>query len=103
MPLITRFFWGDIDLKWFPEACLSHPRSKGFYTVRHFMEGITMPGSEVLPIRDWRLRLLGRKPMGGTTPLEIAAALDGAAAETSAALDAPPRPPPSRTPSSRRT
>lgn len=87
MPLTTRFFWGDIDLKWFPEACLSHPRSKGFYTVRHFMEGITMPGSGVLPIRDWRNRLLGRKPMGGTTPLEIAAALDGAAADTFAALD----------------
>ncbi len=87
MPLTTRFFWGDIDLKWFPEACLSHPRSKGFYTVRHFMEGITMPGSNVLPIRDWRNRLLGRKPMGQTTPLEIAAALDGAAADTFAALD----------------
>jgi len=76
MPVTTRFFWGDIDLKWFPEACLSHPRSKGFYTVRHFMEGITMPGSDVLPIRDWRIRLLGRKPMDGTTPLEIAADLD---------------------------
>ena len=88
MPLTTRFFWGDIDLKWFPEACLSHPRNKGFYTVRHFMEGITMPGSDVLPIREWRARLLGRKPMLETSPLEIATALDGAAAETFAALDA---------------
>jgi hypothetical protein len=25
-PLITRFFWGDIDLRWFPEAALSQPR-----------------------------------------------------------------------------
>ena len=87
MPLITRFYWNDIDLKWFPEACISHPRNKGFHTVRHFMEGITMPGADVLPIRDWRNRLVGRKPMDGTTPLEIAAALDGAAAETMAALD----------------
>jgi hypothetical protein len=86
MPLTTRFFWGDIDLKWFPEACLSHPRHRGFYTVRHFMEGITMPGADVLPIRDWRARLAGRKPMGQTTPLEIAAALDGSAAATTAAL-----------------
>ena len=86
MPLITRFFWGDIDLKWFPEACLSHPKSKGFYTVRHFMEGISMPGSDVLCIRDWRARLAARKPMAQTTPLEIAAALDGSAAETMAAL-----------------
>jgi hypothetical protein len=60
MPLTTRFFWGDIDLKWYPEACLSHRKSKGFYTVRHFMEGITMPGSEVLCIRDWRIRLTAR-------------------------------------------
>jgi hypothetical protein len=87
MPLITRFFWGDIDVKWFPEACLSHPRSSGFYTVRHFMEGITMPGANVLPIRDWRIHLMTRKPMAGITPLEIADSLEGAANETLAALD----------------
>ena len=87
MPLTTRFFWGDIDLKWYPEACLSHRRSKGFYTVRHFMEGITMPGAAVLCIRDWRARLVARQPMAETTPLEIAHALDGAAAQTFAALD----------------
>lgn len=87
MPLITRFFWGDIDLKWFPEACLSHPKRSGFYTVRHFMEGSAMPGANVLNIRDWRTRLSTRQPMGQTTPLEIAKALDGAAAETFASLD----------------
>jgi hypothetical protein len=88
MPLATRFFWGDIDLKWYPEASLSHRRSKGYYTVRHFMEGTTMPGSEVLCIRDWRARLTARQPMEQTTPLEIADALDGAASQTTAALDA---------------
>ena len=87
MPLATRFFWGDIDLKWFPEACTSHRRSKGFYTVRHFMEGITMPGAEVLCIRDWRARLAARQPMIQTTPLEIAQALDGSASESLAAVD----------------
>ncbi len=87
VPLATRFFWGDIDLKWFPEACTSHPRHKGFYTVRHFMEGITMPDAKVLCIRDWRTRLLARQPMGETTPLEIAEALEGGAAETFAALE----------------
>jgi hypothetical protein len=92
MPLITRFFWGDIDLKWFPEACWSHPRRKGndggFYTVQQFMEGSTMPGAKVLCIRDWRKNLLDRKPMTETSPLEIATALEGAAAETFAALEA---------------
>ena len=89
MPLTTRFFWGDIDLKWFPEACWSHPRSKGkgFHTVQHFMEGSAMPGANVLCIRDWRKRLTARQPMEQTTPLEIAAALDGSASETLTALD----------------
>jgi hypothetical protein len=87
MPLTTRFFWGDIDLKWYPEACLSHRKSKGFHTVRHFMEGITMPGSNVLCIREWRKHLTEGKPMEQTTPLEIAAALDGAASATFAAVE----------------
>jgi hypothetical protein len=86
MPLTTRFFWGDIDLKWYPEACLSHPKSQGFHTVRHFMEGITMPGAEVLCIRDWRKRLTAGQPMEQTAPLEIADAMDGAVAGTFASL-----------------
>lgn len=89
MPLITRFFWGDIDLKWFPEACWSHPRSKGegFYTVAKFMEGSAMPGAEVLCIRDWRKRLLSGAPMLETTPLQIAESLEGAATQTFAVLE----------------
>jgi len=85
-----RFFWGDIDLKWFPEANSSHRRAtgRGFYTVQHLMEGGTMPGANVLNIRDWRSRLTKRQPMNETTPLEIAAALDGAAAETRVSLTA---------------
>ena len=91
MPLTTRFFWGDIDLKWYPEACLSHPRSKGFYTVRHFMEGISMPGSGNLCIRDWRRRLQERRPMQDTTPLQIADRLRGLALETERLVeDTPP-------------
>jgi hypothetical protein len=74
-PEITRFSWGDIDLRWFPEACISHPRYKGFYTVRHFMEGGTMPGANVLDILTWRSRLRNGNAMEGTTPLQIAASL----------------------------
>jgi hypothetical protein len=75
-PEITRFFWGDIDLKWFPEACLSHPRAaKGFYTVANFVDGETMPGSGALNIVEWRQKQLAGQPMNGTTPLEIAATL----------------------------
>lgn len=89
MPLITRFFWKDIDVKWFPEACLSHPRSKGggFYDVKEFMEGSSMPGANVLCIRDWRRRLLHREPMLETTPLEISDALDAAAGKVFASVE----------------
>ena len=73
---ITRFFWGDIDLRWFPEACISHKRHKGWYTVRHFIEGITMPGSGNLDILTWRDELLSDKPAKGRSPLEVAAALE---------------------------
>ena len=80
IPLVTRFFWGDIDLKWFPEACLSHARWRGFYTVKHFVEGEAMPGGGVLSIRDY---LAGKK--GGMTPPEVAAELES---HSRAALEA---------------
>jgi hypothetical protein len=82
IPQVTRFFWGDIDLKWFPEACVRHPSPKGFYTVKQFIAGETMPGSGVLNIRTYCDRLLGRKPMDGITPPEVAQALKGHAAAT---------------------
>jgi hypothetical protein len=75
IPQATRFFWGDIDLKWFPEASLSHPGHKGFYTVRHFMEGQTMPGCGILNIATYRDRLLGEQAMNGITPPQVAASL----------------------------
>ncbi|MCX7824041.1 MAG: carbohydrate-binding family 6 protein [Verrucomicrobiae bacterium] len=71
-PYITRFFWGAIDIKWFPEACRSRGR---FYTVRSFIVGDTMPGAGVLSIIEWRNRVLAQKPPNGVTPLEIAATL----------------------------
>jgi hypothetical protein len=82
IPQITRFFWGDIDLKWFPEACLSHPSQKGFYTVKHFMAGETMPGSGIINIQSYRDRLLDNKPLNGITPPEVAQALKGYARTT---------------------
>ena len=71
-PFITRFFWGDIDVKWFPEACR---KKGGFYTVRNFVEGGTMPGAGVLNIIDWRNGLLAKQMPEGVTPLEIATTL----------------------------
>jgi hypothetical protein len=72
-PYITRFFWGDIDAAWFPEACRHR---SGFYTVRHFIEGGTMPGAGVLNIMEWRASYLTEKKFSGITPIEIAATLE---------------------------
>lgn len=80
-PKITSFHWGDIDLRWFPEACLSHPRHRGFYTVEHFMESQTMPGSGLLSILEWRARKTAGQPLSGEGPLEVADALAASAAE----------------------
>jgi hypothetical protein len=85
-PLITRFFWGDIDLRWFPEACLSHPRYHGYFTVRDFIEGDTMPGSGVMNILDWRRAKLAKEKTVGTTPLDIAAQLEERASRALKAL-----------------
>ena len=82
IPLVTRFYWNDIDLKWFPEACLSHPRFKGFHTVKHFMEGRCMPGSEILDIAAYRDAYLARRPPAGQTPPQVAEELNGHAQAT---------------------
>jgi hypothetical protein len=82
-PYITRFFWGDIDLKWFPEACM---RKSGFYTVRHFIEGGAMPGSGVLNIIEWRAAALANRKAEGVTPLEIVATLEANATNALTAL-----------------
>ncbi|MCC6487283.1 MAG: carbohydrate-binding family 6 protein [Candidatus Hydrogenedentes bacterium] len=75
VPETTRFIWGNIDLRWLPEACISHPTYKGFYSVRHFIEGEGMPGSGNLTIREWREHLLSGRTMDGVTPLQVAANL----------------------------
>lgn len=85
-PYITRFFWGDIDVKWLPEACLSNPSHKGYYTVRHFVEGGTMPGAGVLNILEWRASYLAKQKPTGVTPLEIAATLEANATNALKAL-----------------
>ncbi len=81
-PQITRFFWGDIDLRWFPEACLSHPRWRGFYTVRDFIVQETMPQSGILNILDWRRRKAAGRPMEGITPLQVADNLENLSRQT---------------------
>jgi len=70
IPQITRFFWGDIDIKWFPEACFHHPSK--FYDVRDFVKGESMPGAGVMNIASYVNRLAAKQPMEQITPLQVA-------------------------------
>jgi hypothetical protein len=82
IPEINRFFWQDIDVKWFPEGCWS--KRNGFYTVRHFAAGFSMPGAHTLSIRDWRDSIRSGKTISALTPLDVAAALQAEAEKTMA-------------------
>ena len=84
IPQTTRFFWRDIDLAWFPEACARYDRASGthLYTVAEFMNGVTMPGTQILNIRQWRYRLTNGIAMEAMTPLDVADALAGFASST---------------------
>ena len=78
IPQITRFFWGDIDIKWFPEACFHHPSK--FYDVRDFVKGESMPGAGTMNIATYVQRLAAKQPMDQTTPLQVAEQLHADAA-----------------------
>jgi hypothetical protein len=78
IPQTTRFFWQDLDFQWLPEACVSR---KGFYSVADFVSGVTMPGSGILNVRQWRSRLEKGATMEGITPPQVAAALRESAAK----------------------
>ncbi len=86
-PLITRTVWGSIDVHWFPEACLSHPKYRGFFTVKEFIDRTPMPGSGVMSIRDWAKASLEKKPFTQTTPLQIAEQLGKQAEQSLKILD----------------
>ena len=82
IPQATRFFWGDLDFRWFPEACVHKVGRTQFYTVADFMRGETMPGCGLLTIREWRRRTLAGQPLDAPSPLAAAAALEAAAGTT---------------------
>jgi hypothetical protein len=75
-PWATRFIWGDIDLKWFPEANISHPSHKGFYTVKDYIEKEPMEGSNIEAILPWTVRQLNGATSNLLSPLNVADTLD---------------------------
>jgi hypothetical protein len=93
-PQINRFFWagGGNDLAWFPEACLSHPKHHGFYTVKDFINGVTTPGSGMMSIREYTDAISHKGPSTGITPPEVADQLRADATQALKLLDAMPSP-----------
>lgn len=72
-PWTTRLVWGDIDLKWFPEACYSNPSwYKGFITVRDFMEVDPVAGSNIQNILAWAQDYQVNKPSSLLPPTAVA-------------------------------
>lgn len=89
-PWITRYVWGDIDLKWFPEANISHPTHKGFFTVADYIEREPMPGSNIRNIYLWAKYQHEGKVDSLQSPLAVADTLARLAAEALSGLKALP-------------
>ena len=71
-PWITRYVWGDIDLKWFPEANISHPKHQGFYTVADYIQREPMPGSGIQNIYLWARNKHNHLPDSLLSPMAVA-------------------------------
>ena len=89
-PWITRFVWGDIDLKWFPEANISHPTHKGFFTVADYIEREPMPGSNIRNIYLWAKYQQEGKVDSLQSPLAVADTLARLSAAALSGLKALP-------------
>jgi hypothetical protein len=71
-PWVTRFIWGDVDYKWFPEASISRHTFKGFYTVKDFMEVEPQPESGISNIIRWAQYYKSDRPDTVMSPLAAA-------------------------------
>lgn len=89
-PWITRYVWGDIDLKWFPEANISHPTHKGFFTVADYIEREPMPGSRIRNIYLWAKYQHEGKVDSLQSPLAVADTLARLSADALSGLKALP-------------
>jgi len=76
-PWATRQIWGDIDLKWWPEACWSSPQSyKGFITVKDVVEIEPVDGSNIINISQWAQDYYTEKQSRLISPIQVADSLE---------------------------
>lgn len=79
---VTQVHWGDIDVKWLPEANTAHPYGPkswwpGWKDVRAFIGTGSMPGSGVASIKDHVAAVARGQMAKGTSPLAVADAMEG--------------------------
>ncbi len=87
IPLVNRFHWEALDFQWFPEACISRDSYKGFHTIDHFINGKTMPESNLLSVKEHVTAMPDGAATQKITPPQVAQKLrdHAAAARTLAA------------------
>jgi hypothetical protein len=83
LPLMTRFYWGDLDFRWYPEACWS---LAGFVTVQDLIAPKYQPmkadeDGQVPRIMSVKAFVDGESPAGRLTPLDVAGLLERHASE----------------------
>jgi hypothetical protein len=89
-PLVTGFHWADFDFQWYIEGCRSRPgpakTASGFHSVETFISQPVHPGTDNLRIPDYVAAVVAGNTPRGTTPPQVAAALEARAAAALKAL-----------------
>ena len=90
-PLTTGFHWGDIDLKWYIEACKSHPKASthpnGFHDVNMFITLPPHPGTRNQSIPNYIKMLKSGGTTDSITPVQVSQMLHERANKALAMLE----------------
>ena len=90
-PLTTGFHWGDIDLKWYIEACKSHPKASthpyGFHDVNMFITLPPHPGTRNQSIPNYIKMLKSGGTTDSITPVQVSQMLHQRADQALAILE----------------
>ena len=94
-PITTGFHWGDLDFKWYIEACFSKPGSaetaSGFHDVNRFITLGTHPGTDNVTIPAYVDAVVAGRQLTGTTPIQVSQQLHAHADKALQVLDRFPK------------
>ncbi len=93
--ITTGFHWGDLDFKWYIEACFSKPEPaqtpSGFHDINRFITLGTHPGTDYVSIPAYVDAVASDKQPSGTTPIQVSQQLHGHADKALGILDGLPK------------